>query len=441
MGNKKKIRPKVRDSILQSLRAGVVPRHGLQHIQVGRAGEVKALFGDIERIADGGSAFRFVIGEYGSGKTFFLNLIRSIALEKKLVTVHADMTPDRRLQASNGQARTLYAELMRNVATRNKPDGGAMTSIVERFVTAALQEAVKKSMRPDEVIAGRLENLSEMVGGYDFAQVIAAYWRGHDQGNEQLKVDAVRWLRAEFTTKTDARSALGIRTFINDSSFFDHLKLSARFVRLAGYSGLLVCLDEMVNLYKIQNSKSRNGNYEQILRMLNDSLQGVSVGLGFLMGGTPEFMLDTRRGLYSYEALQSRLSENTFTRDGLLDFSGPVLRLANLSPEDLFVLLGKLRHVHAGGDPARYIVPDEALTAFMEHCQKRIGEAYFRTPRTTIRAFLDLLSILDQNPGTTWQALVGEVNVLPDDVTGSGISEEGEDVKGEGEDGLTTFKL
>jgi hypothetical protein len=409
------IRPKDRDAVLQSLRAGVVPRTALHLIQVGRAKEVEALLRDIERIADGGSGIRFVIGEYGSGKTFFLNLIRAVALEKKLVTVHADLTPDRRLQASGGQARSLYAELMRNISTRSKPDGGAMSSVVERFVAEALRQSRETNASPEDVIHERLQDLSEMTGGYDFAAVIAAYWRGHDSGNEQLKSDAVRWLRGEFSTRTDARNALGVRTIVDDASIYDHLKLMARFVRRAGFNGMIVLLDELVNLYKLANSQARNGNYEQILRILNDSFQGISVGLGFLLGGTPEFLLDTRRGLYSYPALQSRLAENTFATQGLVDYTGPVIRLGSLSQEDFYVLLTKLRHVFAGGDAARYLVPDEGLTAFMEHCAKRIGEAYFRTPRTTITSFVNLLSVLEQNPQASWRELLGQVAVIKDE--------------------------
>lgn len=408
------IRPKERDAIIQSLGAGVVPRIGQQHIQVGRADEVKALLRDIERIADGGAGIRFVIGEYGSGKTFFLLLVRSIALEKKLVTVHADLTPDRRLHATGGQARTLYAELMRNLSTRAKADGGALPSVVERFVSTALADATHRSVPPEAAIQERLSRLSEMVGGYDFANVIAAYWRGHDTGNEQLKADAVRWLRAEFTTKTEARQALGVRTIIDDETVYDHLKLMARFVRLAGYGGLLVCLDELVNLYKLANTKARTANYERILGILNDSLQGAAEGFGVLLGGTPDSLLDTRRGMYSYEALQSRLAENTFAVQGLVDFNGPVLRLANLSPEDLFVLLGNIRNVFAGGDPAKYLMPNEGLQAFMAHCSRRVGEAYFRTPRTTIKQFVHLLSVLQQNPQAKWEELIGTVEVAPE---------------------------
>jgi len=410
----KNIRPRDRDAILQSLRAGVVPRRGHQYIQVGRAEEVQALLRDLDRIADGGSAIRFVIGEFGSGKTFFLFLIRSIALEKGLVSTHADLSPDRRLHATGGQARSLYAELMANLATRTKPDGGAVASVVERFVTSALQSARESGAAVGSVLQDRLGSLSEMAGGYDFAEVIAAYWRGHDQGNDQLKSDAVRWLRGEFTTRTDARKALGVRTIIDDDNLYDQLKLFARFVRLAGYGGLLLCLDELVNLYKLANSQARSSNYEQILRILNDSLQGVSVGLGFLLGGTPEFLMDTRRGLYSYEALRTRLAQNRFAVEGRKDFTGPVLNLANLSPEELFVLLRNLRHVHAGGEEARYLLPDAALVAFMEHCSKRVGDAYFRTPRSTIRAFLELLAVLEQNPGASWSDLLGAVDVAPE---------------------------
>ena len=401
-----RIRPRDRDAIVNSLRSGVVPKAGQQHIQVGRVNELNALLADIDRIADGGSAARFIIGEFGSGKTFFLNLVRSVALQRKLVSVHADLSPDRRLHATGGQARSLYSELMRNMSTRAKPDGGAMGSVVERYVSTALAEAQATGSTPEAVIRSGLNQLSELTGGYDFAEVIAKYWQGHDTGDEQLKSDAVRWLRGEFSTRTDARNALGVRTIVDDANFYDQLKLLARFVRLAGFDGLLVSLDEMVNLYKLANSQARNSNYEQILRIVNDALQGSAAGVGFIFGGTPDFLTDSRRGLYSYAALQSRLAENTFAVDGRVDMTGPVIRLAALTPEDLFILLTKLVHVQASGDPSAYLLPPEALQAFMTHCSSRIGDAYFRTPRNTIRTFLDLLAVLEQNPEHPWTSLI-----------------------------------
>ncbi|HEY9695787.1 MAG TPA: ATP-binding protein [Trichocoleus sp.] len=441
------IKAKDRDTVIQSLQAGVVPRRGQHLIQVGRVEETKAVIRDLDRIAEGGSAIRFVIGEYGSGKTFFLSLVRSIALEKKLVTAHADLTPDRRLHATAGQARSLYAELMQNLATRTKPEGGALPSIIERFVTSAVSEGRDREIDPEVVIRERLAHLSEMVGGYDFAEVVAAYWKGHDNGNEDLKANAIRWLRGEFTTRTDARNALGVRTIVDDANVYDQLKLFTELVRLAGYSGFLICLDELVNLYKLANTQARKSNYEQILRILNDCLQGSASGLGFMMGGTPDFLMDTRRGLYSYPALQSRLAENTFAVNGLVDYNNPVLRLGNLSPEDLFVLLSKIRHVFAFGDPAQYLLPDEGIQAFMVHCSKRIGEAYFRTPRNTIKAFIDLLSVLEQNKQVSWKDLVSQVSVTPEanpDLLTSQIKNNGKSIAPVAEvedDDLASFRL
>ncbi len=408
------LRPKDRDAVIQSLRAGVVPRAGLHHIQVGRAAEVGALLQDIDRIADGGSGVRFVIGPYGAGKTFFMHLVRSIALEKKLVTLHADLGPDRRLQATGGQARSLYAELMRNLATRAKPDGGALPSVLERFVTSAAGEAQQRGVSAETIIRERLASLAELLGGYDFGEVVAAYWRGHDSGDDALKSSAVRWLRGEFSTRTDARAALGVRSIVDDSNVYDQLKLLARFVRLAGYAGLFVELDEMVNIYKLSHTKARNDNYEQILRILNDCLQGVSVGLGLVMGGTPDFLLDPRRGMYSYTALQSRLAENTFATEGLVDFSGPVLRLAALTPEDFFVLLTKIRHVYACGNESAYLVPDDALKAFMNLCAQRLGDECFRTPRSIITGFVNLLAVLEQNSHASWHQLLEGVDISPE---------------------------
>lgn len=406
-----RIRDRERNAILKSLRAGVVPQVGQQHIQVGRAAEITALVDDIDTLADGGSSVRFIIGEYGSGKTFFLNLVGSIAREKKLVTVSADLTPDRRIQATGGQARALYAELMKNMATRAKPEGGALASVTERFVTQALQRAAQAGISPEDAIQEGLDSLMEMNGGYDFAIVIKAYWRGHDQGDVALQQAAVRWLRGEYSTRTEARQQLGVRTIIDDANIYQSLKLMARFVRLAGFSGLLVTLDEMVNLYKLNSTQARKANYEQILGIVNDALQGGAEGLGVMFGGTPEFLMDPRRGLYSYEALQSRLVENRFARDGLVDLSGPVIRLTSLTQEDLFLLLTNIRKVFARGEAGEELLSDEGLMAFLDHCHHQIGDAYFKTPRNSVKEFTQFLSLLEQNPTAQWQALLGDVHV------------------------------
>ncbi len=404
-----------RDTIMQALAAGVVPRQGLRHIQVGRAAEVAALIGDIDRMSDDGATVRFIIGEYGAGKTFFLNLVRLIALEKKLVTIQADLAPDRRLYGRDGQARGLYAEAVKNMSTRTKPDGGALASIMERFLTDAVRQAEAAGTSVDKVIDTKLAPLQDEVGGYDYTVVLKSYLRGSDKGDDDLKTGALRWIRGEFSTKTEARSVLPVRNIIDDTNIYDSIKLLATFVSIAGYGGLIVIFDEMVNLYKLQNSQARTTNYEQILRIVNDSLQGNVRNIGFLFGGTPEFLLDTRRGLYSYQALESRLAENTFAKGGLIDVSGPVIRLQSLSPEDMLILLSNIRHVMACGDPSKYLVPDEALHAFMAHCAQRIGEAYFRTPRNTIKSFVHLLSVLEQNPEADWKALLGDVEVAMDD--------------------------
>ncbi|MCK0534407.1 MULTISPECIES: ATP-binding protein [unclassified Anaerobiospirillum] len=407
-----RIRPRERAAIIQSLRAGVTPRVGLEHIQVGRVNEVKAMIEELERVCNGGSTFKVVVGDFGAGKSFFLQLVRYLALEKGMVVVNADLAPDRRLQASGGQARSLYQELMRNMATRAHPEGNAIVPVIEKFITTQITAAEETGESVESVIKKRLHSLSELVDGFDFAQVVARYYEGYDTGNDDLKQSAIRYLRGEYATRTEARSELGVRGIVTDSSIYDHLKLMARFVCQAGYKGLLVNLDEMVNLYKLPSSRSRSANYEQILRILNDCLQGTAENIGFMLGGTTDFLCDTRKGLYSYEALRSRLAENTFAEiANVVDYHGPVLKLENLSPEELFVLLSNIRNVFANGDESRYLLPDEALTAFLRHCSQNIGESYFRTPRNTIKAFVDLLSVIEQNPEIKWESLISGITL------------------------------
>ena len=443
------IRRRERDAVLQSLQAGLVPKQGLHLIQVGRKAEVSALLQDLDRVADEGASFRIVVGRFGSGKSFFLNLVRNLAFQKKLVVAQADFSMERRLYATGGQSRSLYNELMRNMATKAQPDGGALPSVLTAWVSHiqhAVLSAGGTASDVDTKLGEDLRDLQSHVGGFEFAEVVRAFYRGFVEKNDSLQAAALKWLRGEYTTKTDARSELGVRRIVDDDSFYDSLKLMAAFVRKAGFGGLVVNLDEMVVLsHRLPNSRARQANYEALLTLLNDCFQGNTRGLGFIFAGTDECLEDKRRGLFSYEALRSRLAENTLAREqGLVDLSGPVIRLQPLTPEDLFVLLKNIAFVHAAGDPAKIAVPDEGIVAVLRTANEKLGADYFKTPRDVVRSFVGLLNLLDQNPAKTWQDLLGsDVFQNPQVV----MSAEEEFARGavpaadDGDDDLTSFKL
>lgn len=399
-----------RMAILNSLAAGVVPRIGLHHIQVGRKAEIEAMLEDIKRVEAGASSIRFVVGRFGAGKSFFLNLLQTVAMERKFVVARADISMERKLHATNGHARALFSELMKNLATRVRPEGGALANLVERWV-GDVANHVETAGGTEADVPKRLvelcKPLQDLVGGYDFVQVISQYFRGYLEQNEALQTAAIRWLRGEYSTKTEARQDLGVRSIISDDSYYDFLKLLARFVRIAGYAGLLVCLDELVVLsHRLNNRVARSNNYEAILRILNDCLQGSVEGLGFIFAATDECLTDPRRGLFSYEALATRLAGNRFIADGMVDFSGPVIKLSNLTPEECYVLLFNLRRVHNGGGEGTPLLPDEGIEAYLHSCQARMGAAYFQTPRDTIKDFINLLNVLRQNPAADWRSLI-----------------------------------
>jgi hypothetical protein len=428
-------------AILSSLSAGVVPRIGLQHIAVGRKEEVAALLEDLKGVEGGGASVRFVVGRFGTGKSFLLNLIRTVALERKFVVLQADITTQRRLQSSGGEARSLYGELMKNLCTRGKPDGGALPSLIERWVGDVAME-VNGAGGDEKAVEARLLELClplrDLVSGFDFVNVLAQYYRGYLRQDEALQANAIRWLRAEYSTKTEARQDLGVRSIIDDHSFYDYLKLFARFVQIAGYAGLLVCLDELVVLsHRLNNKIARDNNYEAILRIVNDCLQGGVQGLSFIFAATDECLYDKRRGLFSYEALATRLAENRFSSADMVDMCGPVLKLKNLTPEDCYVLLHNIRHVHAGGDPTKYAVPDAAIEAYLASCAQRMGSAYFQTPRETIKDWIGLLNVVRQNPTADWRQLIGGIKtVAPTRVDPSVAA-----AKPDGDDELASFKL
>ncbi|MDR1874152.1 MAG: ATP-binding protein [Synergistaceae bacterium] len=438
------VKPREREAIVRSLLAGVVPRVGLHHIQAGRKDEVEALLADLARVEDGGAAIRFVIGRFGTGKSFFLNLAKTVALEKAFVVMQADIAPTRRLYASSGYAQALYTELAHNMAVRTKPAGGALPGVIERWIAAFAEEfeARDENERGDvsRAIREKLVPLQDLVSGHDFAAVLGRYLEGYRAGDDALMASCLRWLSGEYATRTEARADLGVRSIITDRDVYDYLKLWGTFVRLAGYSGLIVELDEMgVLSHRLANATARNGNYEVLLQILNDCLQGGVAGVGFIFAGTDAFFDDRRRGVMSYGALAGRLAANPWTRDGLLkDLSGPVIRLENLSPEELWLLLHNIRNVFALGDPQKYLIPDEGIDAFIRRCAATLGATFYQTPRDAAKAFTGLLAVLEQNPGADWRAILDGAPIEKGEVTEDGHKDENKD---ENEDELVGFVL
>ena len=396
-----KVPKRISAVIINSLKGGVVPRIGLPYVTVGREREIQALLHDLELVADGGASFRFLVGRYGAGKSFLLQTIRTHAMGNDFVVADADLSPERRLQGGQGQGLATYRELIRNLSTKTRPEGGALALVLDRWV-AALRE------QPDAetALAAQLSPIQELVCGFDFTQVLRLYYRASLEGNDETRAGVVKWLRGEFRTKTEARGELGVNACITDDTWYEYLKLFAQFLVGAGYKGLVVLIDELVNLYKIPNATSRQYNYEKILTMYNDTLQGKAHHLGIIMGGTPQSIEDRRRGVFSYEALRSRLTQGRFASAGLADLLAPVIHLEPLTYEELLVLIEKLAEIHAGYFGYERTLSEGQLVGFLQVEFGRVGADTHLTPREVIRDFIELLDIVYQNPGTDVEALL-----------------------------------
>ena len=402
-----KIPKRIARTLISSLKGGVVPRIGLPYITVGRKNEIDALLHDVDVIADGGASFRFIVGRYGSGKSFLLQTLRNYVMEKDFVVVDADLSPERRLQGTKGQGLATYRELVRNMATRTRPEGGALPLILDRWINQVQQQVVAESglSLTDGRLDGRVEQkigqvidaLNEMVHGFDFARLLTLYYRSYRQGDEATKAKVIQWFRGEFHTKTEARQELGVNIIISDEDWYEYLKIFALFLKQAGYAGLLVCIDELLNIYKIPHAITRQYNYEKILTMYHDTLQGKAHYLGIIMGGTPQCMEDPRRGVYSYEALRSRLAEGHFAGEHK-DLLAPVIRLQPLTSDEMLVLVEKLAEIHGALYGYAPKVTQEDLVSFIRIEFQRIGADSHITPREVIRDFIEVLDILYQHP-------------------------------------------
>ena len=401
MSDAPKVPKRIAAVIINSLKGGVVPRIGLPYVTVGREREIQALLHDLELVADGGASFRFLVGRYGAGKSFLLQTIRTHAMGNGFVVADVDLSPERRLQGGQGQGLATYRELVRNLSTKTRPEGGALQLVLDRWVAA-----LRDSGDPESALAAQLAPVRELVCGFDFTQVLRIYYRASLEGNEELQAGVVKWLRGEFRTKTEARGELGVNACITDDTWYEYLKLFAQFLVGAGYQGLVVLIDELVNLYKIPNATSRQYNYEKILTMYNDTLQGKARHLGIIMGGTPQSIEDRRRGVFSYEALRSRLTQGRFASAGLADLLAPVIHLEPLTYEELLVLIEKLADIHAGYFGYERTLTEAQLVSFLQVEFGRVGADTHLTPREVIRDFIELLDIVCQNPGTDVDALL-----------------------------------
>ena len=412
----KKVPKRMAQAILNSLKGGVVPRIGLPYITVGRKNEIEALLHDVDIIGEGGASFRFIVGKYGSGKSFLLQTIRNFVCDRGFIVADADLSPERRLQGTRGQGLATYRELIGNLSTKTKPEGGALTLVLDRWISGvqlqAVQETGKEPGDPalteavDQKIYAVTAAVSELVHGFEFARLLSLYYHAYLDGDDETKAKVARWFRGEYTLKREAKEELGVNLIITDDDWYDYLKIFAVFFRLAGYAGMMIFIDELVNLYKIPNAVTRQYNYEKLLTMYNDTLQGKARYLGIIMSATPQALEDKRRGIYSYEALRSRLSEGKFSRPGARDLLAPVIRLEPLTPEEMLVLCEKLSDMHAGFYGYERTVGDSELADFIRMEFGRIGADQNITPREVIRDFIELLDLLYQNPSMTPEELL-----------------------------------
>ncbi len=402
-----KIPKRIAATLINSLKGGVVPRIGLPYITVGRENEINALLHDVDIIADGGASFRFIMGKYGSGKSFLLQTIRNYVMDRNFVVCDADLSPERRLQGTKGQGLATYKELIRNISTKTRPEGGALTLILDRWINAVQTEtAAESDLTPDssefekavkKKIYAVINSLNEMVHGFDFSRLLTLYYRAFAESDDETKGKVVKWFRGEYATKTEAKSELGVNIIITDEDWYEYIKLFSSFLKMAGYSGMLILIDELVNIYKIPNSITRQYNYEKILTMYNDTLQGKAKYIGIIMCGTPQCIEDTRRGVYSYEALRSRLAEGRFGGE-VSDMLAPVIKLSPLTYEEMLVLIEKLEDIHSGLFGYENRLQQEDLIDFIKIEYSRVGADTNITPREVIRDFIELLDITYQNP-------------------------------------------
>lgn len=433
-----KIKAKEATAIINSLSGGVVPRIGVQHITVGRQLEIEAFTQALDDVKNGHSMVKFWIGDFGSGKSFMLHLLNTVATKQKFVVSNADFTPDNRLYSNDGKALVLYSAIMDNIAIQTKPEGGALPTLLDKWIeqvvskTAQINNIPITEIRNEKYFKLIQDNIMQTVnevtetGGFDFGIVVIKYYEGYIKNDEFLRRSALKWLKGEYNTKTEARQDLGVREIVNDLNYYDMLKNFCRLFVSMGYSGFMINLDEAINLYKISTANMRAKNYEKVLSIFNDCFQGKVANLFINFAGTKDFLENERRGLFSYDALKTRLETNKFETSEHRDFAQPVIKLLPLNHNEIFVLLKKLRGIFNLNFDVDININDDDILLFMEEMFNKPGADEFLTPREVIRDFLNILSIIRQNPQADKRTLISDIkisNERPEEILLDGIEE------------------
>ena len=328
-------------------------------------------------------------------------------MAKGMIVADADLSPNRSLIGSSNRKKGLatYRELMCNLSIKTSPTGSALGKILDLWLNMIWIDVAKnigqggiQGNALEEMVTNKIYetilDMQEMVHGYDFANILVMYWKASRVNDAEIKAKTLRWLRGEYNTKTEAKQDLGVSNIINDDDWYEYIKLFSNFFVKIGYKGFIVIIDELINIYKCKSPVARNNNYEKILAMYNDTMQGKARYLGIIMGGTPQSIEDVNRGVFSYEALKSRLESGKYGTNKMINLMTPIIRIMPLTKEEIIVLLEKLAEIHADLYDYELKITIEDIIDFIEEAIQ--GEKNV-TPRSIIRDFIEVLNLFYQN--------------------------------------------
>ncbi|GBG94530.1 biotin carboxylase [Ligilactobacillus salitolerans] len=406
-----RINPKEAASIISALEAGVVPQRGVRHLLVGRNEEVKEVLRILDDVAAGGSDLRFWVGDFGSGKSFMLRTIEAIALQKNYLVATVDMTPTRRFYATDGKAKALYTAIVNSIISQTAQNGNALDTVFSQWINQIAQAVASEAkISLPEALSKEAQSLMtnkilDITGSFaaaglafEMGQAIVKYYEGVLDNDRMLKAQALRWIRGEIETKTEAKRELGINRVITDDNWFDAIKnLSELFSRL-GYAGLVINFDEAVNLYKLPRRQSRERNYERILNIYNECKSNEVQHLLVNFGATRKTVFDETRGLASYGALKGRLGAESSLDSELVNTNKTVLPLKPLTNEEIYTLLQRLTEIYNLHYRAQVELSLQEVQLYMEEQLNRPGADQFLTPRAVIKDYIEILDLIRQNP-------------------------------------------
>lgn len=382
------------ESIINALKNGNVPPEGVGEICVGRERELEEFDKIFSKVKDGAAVTRFLNGEFGSGKSFFLKLLEERALADNFVVAKVTLSRD----VPFNKFEVVYRSI---VASLRCKTGTSLEHIIEKWTTQLRMMALRETTDPyqqERIVIDNINNDLKEVRKHatTFAAAIENYYKLSARGDQETAKYAMAWLSGEKNIPYTIKRQFGVKGDIDRENAFKYLEALSSFLMALKYSGLIILIDEAEHIMTLHTKKLRDTAYDYMRFIYDECSLGRFHNTLFIFAGTPEFFEDPKMGVPSYTALNERIEDVLNTE--FKDLRKPIIRLDGFKKDNLMELSDRLISMHEEvyeweAKPVR-----ESLDGIIARHEANAELTGYISPRNFVKSFISVLDVVQQNP-------------------------------------------